>query len=99
MPITTTRSLTTTVRARPGDTILMAGINQSRDEADYESLPLVGSKDFATGKDTNVERTEIVIIMTPRVIRFDAPEEVRQSNIEKNADPLFEGNVPAADPG
>jgi len=99
LPITTTRSLETTVRARPGDTILMAGINQSRDEADYESVPLLGADDFATGKDTNVERTEIVIIMTPRVIRFDAPEDARAIAAEKNADPLFNNDAsPASAP-
>ena len=47
LPTTTTRNLSTMVRARPGDTILLAGINQSRDEAEREGFP--GQGDYLGG--------------------------------------------------
>lgn len=71
LPITTNRNLTTTARARPGDTILLAGINESRDNRSSEGVPGVGNYLFGqTGWDDSVTRSELVIIIQPRVLRF-----------------------------
>lgn len=71
LPETTTRDLETYVRIRPGDTILIAGINQTRDDRKLEGPPTVnGVMPFFTSTDQAIERLETVIIMRPRVVKF-----------------------------
>jgi len=72
LPRTTTRSLQNQIRARPGDTILIAGINESRDESAVEGVPgfVEGPFPFQSNNSQATERTEIVIVMVPRIIKF-----------------------------
>ncbi|TAH32315.1 MAG: hypothetical protein EYC62_09285 [Alphaproteobacteria bacterium] len=75
LPETTKRELNTSVRVRPGDAILIAGINQTRDQKDRSGpfsigdwIPLLNSKTDA------LERSELVIVLKPRIVRFKHPE-------------------------
>lgn len=71
LPRTTDRSLQTTVRSRPGDMILLAGINETRDEINDDGVPGVGSfLSMPTNKQRIASRSELVMILEPRVLRF-----------------------------
>ena len=76
-PITTERAIQTDVRVRPGDTILIAGINYEKHESDVEGLP--NALDKATGKGSVLlptvnnraaQRSELVVVMKPTVVSF-----------------------------
>lgn len=64
LPQTVDRELETTVRARPGDTFLLGGISIERD------LRQTQSGISANTKREEVVRSELVIALTPRVLRF-----------------------------
>jgi general secretion pathway protein D len=74
-----TRNAATTLRLRDGETQVLAGLINDEDRRSasqvpgLSSLPLVGRL-FANNSDT-VNKTEIVLLITPRVIRgIDRPE-------------------------
>jgi MSHA biogenesis protein MshL len=64
LPQTAEREVKTTVRARPGDIVLLGGIATQRDTLDVNNG--VG----ATRKTGAVERSELVIALKPRIVRF-----------------------------
>lgn len=66
LPQTATRQLETTIRARPGDTVLLGGITTANDSTDVSgSLLSVSSRESAA-------RSELVIAIRPRIIKFAA---------------------------
>lgn len=69
LPQTTERELNTTVRVRPGDMILIAGLVRESDKLDKEGLGL--SKPFIpTSRTVSTGNTELVFLLRPRVIVF-----------------------------
>jgi hypothetical protein len=77
LPRTSERELQTQVRARPGDSILIAGLVRERDEYDESGLGF-NSPSIPTGKTGITSNTELVILMRPRVIRYVTQEEFAQ---------------------
>ena len=92
LPRTSQRELTTQVRARPGDSILIAGLVKERDEYD-ESGPGLTGPIIPTGRSGIVSNTELVILLRPRVIRYVDQKELSKSSytnefsLEKAATP------------
>jgi type II secretory pathway component GspD/PulD (secretin) len=70
MPQVASREVITDVRTGSNDTIMLAGITSSRSRSDKEGLPTVGTALLATSSGASIERTEMVIVLRPRVIRF-----------------------------
>ena len=64
LPQTAEREVRTVVRARPGDVVLLGGIATQRDSLD------VNNGIGATRKSGAVQRSELVIALRPRVVRF-----------------------------
>lgn len=64
LPETQDREVETVLRARPGDLILIGGIVMERDSATATSGVM------NNGKAGDVERTELVLAMQPKVVRF-----------------------------
>lgn len=64
LPDTTEKEVKTMVRARPGDMILLGGLGSTKQTDDRSG--------GATGlsKNTSAKRTEIIVAMRPRVVRF-----------------------------
>lgn len=70
LPQTANRDVETKIRCRPGDTIMLAGINIEKNSQDVSGLPSGGNSILPTLADRSVQRSELVIVLKPRIIRF-----------------------------
>jgi hypothetical protein len=84
LPITTERDLSTQVRIRPGDSLLIAGLVRETDQYSNEGPGLIKPL-FSTSRSTNVENVELVFLLKPRVIVYtsDYEEEARVERIKE----------------
>ena len=69
LPKTTTRSLQTEIRVRPGDSILIGGLVSEKDNF-TDSGPGFMKPLFTTSRDVNKINTELVFLLRPRVVVF-----------------------------
>ena len=69
LPKTTTRSLQTEIRVRPGDSILIGGLVSERDNFE-DSGPGFMKPLFTTARDVSKVNTELVFLLRPRVVVF-----------------------------
>lgn len=69
LPDTISREINTTIRARPGDTILLGGVSTSRDLNDRQGLP-IGSTALTNHVNLTNEKSELVIVLKPQIIKF-----------------------------
>ncbi|MBU6474881.1 MAG: hypothetical protein KGL10_02440 [Alphaproteobacteria bacterium] len=69
LPHTTTRSLSTEIRVRPGDSILIGGLVSQTDQL-TSSGPGFMKPLFATDRTVNKTNTELVFLLRPRVVVF-----------------------------
>jgi hypothetical protein len=69
LPETTERELTTQVRIRPGDSLLIAGLVRENDQVDTTG-PGFKAPLFPTSRGTTSSNTELVFLMKPRVIVY-----------------------------
>jgi len=79
LPRTTERELSTQIRIRPGDSLLIAGLVQENDEFN-KSGPGFDEPLFPTSRSVSVSNTEVVFLLRPRVIVYtnehaDHPED------------------------
>ncbi|MCK6418135.1 MAG: type II and III secretion system family protein [Alphaproteobacteria bacterium] len=83
LPNTTERELTTQVRIRPGDSLLIAGLVRETDAFSKDGL---GFKDplIPTSRDTESTNSELVILLKPRVIVYtnDQPGELKDEVVK-----------------
>lgn len=80
LPQTADREVRTSIRARPGDTILLGGITVSKDAIDVSKGITAGSRNADTS------RSELVIAMRPKIVRF-APAKGAPANASAAAQP------------
>lgn len=71
LPRTAERELSTRIRIRPGDSLLIAGLVRERDELD-ESGPGFNRPLLPTGRTSAISNTELVFLLKPRVIVYTA---------------------------
>ncbi len=91
LPRTSERELTTQVRSRPGDSILIAGLVRERDEYDVSGLG-TSTPIIPTGRTGQTDNTELVILLRPRVVRYISQEQMAE---EKEAKRLIDdGKTP-----
>ncbi len=92
LPKTTERELTTQVRVRPGDSLLIAGLVREND--DFSSQGVGFMKPFLpSSRTTTTENLELVFLLRPRVIVFTSPTEQEHYNSVRGAkvkDPSFQ---------
>jgi len=69
LPETTERELSTQIRIRPGDSLLIAGLVRENDQYD-ESGPGFAQPFFPTSREARVSNTELVFMLKPRVIVY-----------------------------
>lgn len=83
LPETTERELTTQIRIRPGDSLLIAGLVREADQYDNTG-PGFQSPIIPTSRRTNTANTELVFLLKPRVIAYTAegePENARRKSV------------------
>jgi general secretion pathway protein D len=70
------RKVKTTVTVRDGETIILAGFIQDKSQRDRSQLPVIGNipviGNLFKTKDDKIDRTELLISITPNVIRDDS---------------------------
>ncbi|MGE3624362.1 MAG: type II secretion system protein GspD, partial [Bdellovibrionales bacterium] len=88
LPTTTNRQVSTIIRVRPGDNLVMAGMVSATDDNSRQGIPLPGDMRIPMYGDDKLSNTELVIMVKPSVILFSdkvATEELRK---KENATPL-----------
>ena len=73
LPTTTERELSTQIRIRPGDSLLIAGLVRESDQFD-KSGPGFDGPLFPTSRGESVSNTELVFLLKPRVIVYTDDE-------------------------
>lgn len=84
LPETTERELTTQVRMRPGDSLLMAGFLRESDQFDT-SGPGFNKPFFPTSRAAAVTNTELVFLLKPRVIVYTSEDGGRDVPAQNNS--------------
>jgi general secretion pathway protein D len=69
LPETTERELSTQIRIRPGDSLLIAGLVRENDQFD-KSGPGFTEPFFPTSRSATITNTELVFLLKPRVIVY-----------------------------
>lgn len=86
LPQTVEREVETSIRIRPGDSLLIAGLVREKDQID-RSGPGFTQPAVSTSKSSGVETTELVFLLKPRVIVYTEdkptntsvkPQEIRE---------------------
>ncbi|MBT5954301.1 hypothetical protein HOG98_06230 [bacterium] len=72
IPIVRTRKVSTTVRVKNGETVIIGGLFNSSDSDSLAKVPLLGDipllgELFSSGKDSD-DQTELLITITPRIV-------------------------------
>lgn len=73
LPRTTERELTTQIRMRPGDSLLIGGLVRERDNVD-KSGPGFETPILPTSRSAEVSNTEVVFLLKPRVIVYTSDD-------------------------
>lgn len=74
LPRTSERQLTTQVRIRPGDSLLIAGLVEERDNFD-SSGPGIDKPAIETSRTASTDNQELVFLLRPRVVVYTSPSE------------------------
>lgn len=84
LPKTTEREVSTQVRIRPGDSLLIAGLVRENDTFSA-SGPGIAKPIIPTSRAGTAQNMELVFLLRPRVIVFTSPDEDRYFNRKKPA--------------
>lgn len=76
LPQTSERQLTTQIRVRPGDSVLIGGLVRENDNFNKAGLGMM-EPILPTSRTTQAENLELVIMMRPRVIIYTASNDKR----------------------
>jgi len=98
LPETTERELSTQVRIRPGDSLLIAGLVREVDEFD-SSGPGFNAPIIPTSRGSSITNTELVFLLKPRVIVYTSEdvnktrEKELQSEFNEALDPSAASDI------
>jgi len=89
-PVIDIRTITTQISVRDGETILIGGLFQTRDDERKTKIPVLGDLPFVgevfRSEQVSQVKTELLVILTPRVIRSgqdEAREAIRRLTEEE----------------
>ncbi len=94
LPTTSSREVQTQSRAKPGDTILLAGI-----QYDKLSSSLNSGMGIVRSNQSDILRSELIIVMRPRVKHFVPRADTEKLQSQIAAAPLLAAQTPASEPG
>jgi len=76
LPVLSTRRADTTVRVKDGETIAIGGLTLNQEQTVNSKIPLLGDipliGNFFRSKKKNLVQTELVVFVTPRIVRGGA---------------------------
>ncbi len=82
----TTNNITTNVRVRDGETIVLGGFFQEKSTITRKQVPILGDIPLAgpmfQGQDDEIERVEIIFLLTPRIVKDEQLYELGQESLE-----------------
>jgi len=74
LPETSERKVSTSLRVRPGDNMVLAGLVSSRDTNDRDGVPLPFGVSLTTFGRDQMKNTELVILVKPSIVKFAEAE-------------------------
>ncbi len=89
LPETSERKVSTTLRVRPGDNLVLAGLVTSRDNNKREGIPMPFGGRIPTHANDEFKNTELVILVKPSVVLFtdsSATQEAQARDKAKGVD-------------
>jgi len=79
LPETSERKVTTSLRVRPGDNLVLAGLVTSRDTNNRDKVPLPFGASVTTSTQDDFKNTELVILVKPSIVKFaDSVENAKE---------------------
>ncbi len=84
LPQTTERELSTQVRIRPGDSLLIAGLVREIDNFD-KSGPGIQEPLFPSSRTAQTSNVELVFLLRPRVVVYTTPSEAEMISMKREA--------------
>ena len=97
LPQTSERQITTQVRVRPGDSILIAGLVRENDNFSSRG-PGIMEPIFPDSRTATTDNLELVILLRPRVIVYTAPDDSKFLDYAAKKDKSAIGRM-SPDPG
>ena len=88
LPITTNRQVSTIIRVRPGDNLVMAGMVTSGDSNTRQGLPLPGDARLPMYGDDTLQNNELVVMVKPSVVLFSDKGASEQAKKKEETKPL-----------
>ncbi len=86
-PIVNQREANTTVTVKDGETVVLGGMIQNQVTANVNKIPLLGDIPVLgalfTSKNSNVSKTELLVFLTPKVIRDPAEAKKMYNETQK----------------
>ena len=86
-PIVDVRETNTVVSVGDGDTVFIGGLMQERTQETIRSVPLLGDIPFVGSlfrhNDQKKKKTELVILITPRILRGEKPVEIAAEEADR----------------
>lgn len=81
LPQTADREYRSTVRALPGDTILLGGLIQERDAFTMSGLPATERSIVLGNKNQDVSKSELVLVLKAKVVNFSKKGEAKHAGL------------------
>ena len=94
LPETSERKVSTTLRVRPGDNLVLAGLVSSRDTNSREGVPMPFGGSLPTFADDQMKNNELVILVKPSVVLFSDKATASQ---ERSKEKMAAAAKPAPD--
>lgn len=88
LPTTTSRQVSTIIRVRPGDNLVMAGMVSSSDTNSRQGIPLPGDARIPMYGDDTLQNNELVIMVKPSVVLFSDKSATEEAKRKQEARPL-----------
>lgn len=73
LPETSERKVSTSLRVRPGDNLVLAGLVTSRDSNDRDGIPLPFGGHLNMSAKDELKNSELVVLVKPSVVKFADP--------------------------
>jgi len=85
LPETSERKVTTSIRVRPGDNLVLAGLVTSRDTNNREGFDIPFFKKTIPGyKNDELKNTELVILVKPSIVKFSVRKKQTEQQMPLN---------------